>query len=139
MRAGGCRGVGHSDGGTAGGSTGADGRRRDAVHTIGIGQRQGHVALEVGTGHGEGLAHCLAGGGAERQCAGRYTQRRGGARCRRLDADDHLLIDIEVVAAVAERVERAPGIAIATPTEVDVILVGAAVVAIDVEGVATGV
>ena len=137
----GCTGiVGHGNGDTVGGIGCSDGARRDGVSAVGISLGQRHVAGQVGTGNGEGLADSSTGGGAEAQRGGADGQRRGGgAAAGRLDTDYHLLIYVEVVAAVAEGVQRAPGVAVTAPTEVDVVLVGAAVVTVDVEGVATGV
>ena len=132
--------VGHGNGGATGGCTGADGRRGDRVNAVSVGLGQGHVAGQVGTGHGKGLAYSLACGGAETQRTGADSQRRScGAAAGRLDTDYHLLIYVEVVTAVAEGVQGAPGVAVTTPTEVDVVLVVAAAVTVNVEGVTAGV
>ena len=117
----------------------SNGRRRNSINAVGIGLRQAHTASKVGAGDGESLAHGLSCRCAEAQRSGRNRQCGSCSRRRGLDTDDHLLIDIKVIAAISEGIERAPCVAATAPTEVDVVLVGAAVVTVDVEGVSASI
>ena len=96
-------------------------------------ERQGDVAGDILTLHGEGGSRALLGKGFHIQGRGAHLDAR--TLQGRLDADHGLLVSIKVIVAVAKGIQCAPVVTVAAPTEVDVELVGAAVITVNIEGV----
>ena len=94
------------------------------THAVGIiaTERNVDVALNVVSFYSYLFGVGLTGKALEVNC------RRGGPyyAYRRLNTDNHYLIQVEVGACVIDKgIQGTPGVALTAPTEVDVILVGA--------------
>ena len=104
----------------------------DAEDAVLVVKGQGGVALQVAALQGEAVGNGFVLEAFKRKLGlvGPEARSLDG----RLDTDNHLLVLVEGRAATSEGVQGVVVVAVATPAEVDVVLVGAGVIAVNVEG-----
>ena len=126
--------IGHSDQFALFGIIDSDAGLVQGEHASLVLQRQRHAVKQTQAHHVDACRGALVHIGIHLDLEGRYPDSRGGHG--RLDADDHLLLEIERITGIAESVQRKVTIADATPTPVHVIGIVGGIIAIYIEGVA---